>query len=155
MKTIRERFEEKFTPEPNSGCWLWIGAYGSRHGEYGIFFFVNRRDKQLAHRAAWWIYKGTIPPGLQVNHKCNNSYCVNPEHLYLGTQQQNVADAVACGVYSRCRQGERSATHKLSLAQVKLIRASKDSSIELGRLYKVSRETIWSVRAGKSWKHVL
>jgi hypothetical protein len=150
-----ERFEEKFIPEPNSGCWLWIGAYGSKRGEYGIFHLADRYDRCLAHRAAWQIYRGSIPTNLQVNHKCNNSYCVNPEHLYLGTQKQNVQDIVTAGGWSDRGRGEKGNHAKLTEDIVRSIRLSTLSLTALGKQHGVTKQTIWAIRGRRTWAHVL
>lgn len=81
-------------------CWLWIG--GTVKGGYGRFRLDGRMA--LAHRAAWELFKGSIPEGMFVLHNCpagDNAACVNPSHLWLGTQQDNIADMVKKGRQSR------------------------------------------------------
>lgn len=82
-KTIEERFWAKIEPEPNSGCWLWTGA-GSR---YGDFLYGSRVMK--AHRVAWLMYRGDIPPGLELDHLCRVTLCVNPQHCEAVTHRVN------------------------------------------------------------------
>ena len=89
MKSDLEKFEERFTPEPNTGCWLWIGA--SINNEKG--HFRMRGKEWIASRAAWELYRGPIPEGDYVLHHCDNPWCVNPDHLYTGTQTDNMRDA--------------------------------------------------------------
>lgn len=81
-------FEERYTEEPNSGCWLWSGPIG-RTG-YGVY--QTRQGPIVAHRASFQIYKGPIPDGLYVLHKCDVRCCVNPDHLWLGTLSDNMQD---------------------------------------------------------------
>lgn len=77
-------------PEPNTGCWLWT-AVTNNHG-YGVFWSEGKNLR--AHRVSWELHNTTIPKQKSVLHKCDNTFCVNPEHLYLGTQKNNVDDMV-------------------------------------------------------------
>ncbi|HEY1035000.1 MAG TPA: HNH endonuclease signature motif containing protein [Pseudoxanthomonas sp.] len=79
-------------PEPNTGCWLWLGAVyrEQRNHQYGVFSLGNRRVS--VHRAAFARVNGPIPPKMVVRHKCDVCLCVNPAHMELGTQADNVRD---------------------------------------------------------------
>ena len=86
--TDRERFDGKWIPEPNTGCWLWTGPV-SKDG-YGQFKMSHFQWK--AHRASWQMYRGEIPPGMQIDHICRVRSCVNPDHLRVVTQRTNVLE---------------------------------------------------------------
>lgn len=88
-KTIK-RFHEKVYPEPNSGCWLWGGNVTDRG--YGRVYLNNKSIK--AHRVSVEIHRNiTLKKEDVICHKCNNTYCVNPDHLYIGTQSENMEQA--------------------------------------------------------------
>lgn len=82
------RFERLYIPEPNSGCWIWMGAYNKKTG-YGGFKGENSKQ-MLAHRFSYEFYEGLIPDELVIDHWCNNRLCVNPDHLRVVTQSYNV-----------------------------------------------------------------
>jgi hypothetical protein len=91
--TDREKslFEARYIPEPNTGCWLWIGAATNGYGNFKI------RDglTYYAHRLSYMHHVGPIPNGLVLDHKCRVSHCVNPEHLEAVTQGTNVRRGIA------------------------------------------------------------
>lgn len=89
----KELFWSRTIPEPNSGCHFWLGASNKRR--YGFMCFDGRSQK--AHRIAWLLTRGPIPQGLRVLHRCDMPECVNPDHLFLGTQADNVADMESKG----------------------------------------------------------
>lgn len=145
--SAKDRFLAQSVPEPASGCWLWHGPLV--HGGYG-HFRVNR-SKQYAHRFAYELYCGPIPAGLRVRHKCDNPGCVNPDHLILGTQLDNMADCIARGRFCR---GEDKPWAKLTEAQVLEIRTLSLPQRAIAALYGVGRSTIRQVLSGQTWAHV-
>lgn len=88
-KTLAERFEEKTIPEPNSGCVLWLGAYRPPEG-YGVIR-VDRRLVQATH-IALLLDNRPVPDRMQALHTCDNPFCVNAQHLFIGDQQANMDD---------------------------------------------------------------
>ena len=97
-RTLQERLESKMIPEPNSGCWLWLGGTnivtcGRREPEHRpVIWFKGKHE--YANRISFLAYKGSIPEGRLILHSCDNSLCVNPDHLYAGTHQDNSNDMI-------------------------------------------------------------
>ena len=86
-----ERFYKYLMPEPNSGCWLWIGAVQPRrHGGYGVFQSFGGRKTNSAHLFAYRLLRGEIRVGLELDHLCRNTQCVNPDHLEAVPRRVNL-----------------------------------------------------------------
>lgn len=135
-----ERFWNKVNKIPN-GCWEWTARIEPKG--YGRFSFEKK--PRLAHRMAWFLTYGYFPiASIQVCHKCDNRKCVNPAHLFLGTNSANQRD--------RCLKGR--ASKKLSSEDVLEIRASDKSQRELAKTYKVDQALVQRIKANKIWKHV-
>ena len=147
MQITKERIEAKVERITESGCWVWMGATQVRG--YGEILSNNR--KLLAHRASYEAFIGPIPKGMYVCHACDNVYCVNPNHLFLGTQKQNLEDMKSKG---RSTRGEKNTQSILFEEQVKIIKTSKLKNTELARTYEVSPATISAIKLGKRWNHV-
>lgn len=94
--SLEERFASHVAPEAITGCWLWLGK-PDKHG-YGRINVGGRAGKaQFAHRVSWELHRGSIPNGMGVLHHCDTPSCVNPDHLFIGTQSDNMRDARAKG----------------------------------------------------------
>ena len=117
---ISERMGRLSIPEPNSGCFLWMGAmtptgYGRVRVKGPVV--AQHSDAWLskaAHRVAWEVENGAIPDGMSVLHRCDNRACVNPIHLYLGTQRDNMDDLVRRGRHRNTRKTHCQRGHQLS-----------------------------------------
>jgi hypothetical protein len=148
-----ERFEKYVQKDPVSGCWNWIGScYGKGYGHFGI-----RGKIYPAHRIAYIWYVGTVPNGLFVLHECDNPPCVNPDHLFLGTHQNNVDDKCSKGCESHL-YGVQNSSCKLTNQQVQEIRQRYSTEFitqtDLAREYRVSITTINWIVHNKTWKHL-
>lgn len=109
-QNVNELFNHSYIPEPNTGCWIWIGRYMWKG--YGVLSFDGGTVR--AHRFSWEISKGPIPKNMFICHKCDVRCCVNPNHLFLGTAKDNALDRDAKGrgsnQYKRtdfCKNGHR------------------------------------------------
>lgn len=147
----KKLFENKIMPEPMSGCWLWTGA-SNRRG-YGSTNFNKRR--QESHRVSWRIYRGEIPDGISVLHKCDNPGCVNPDHLFLGTNSDNMKDAFR---KKRGRiphhKGEKAHSAKLTEFDVRQIRKSTNSCAEIAKEFGICQSNVSAIRRHKTWRHI-
>lgn len=141
-----------------SGCWEW---QGSKHNGYGRTIVGSRKDGTRhtisAHRLAYETWKGTIPVGFEVCHKCDNPSCINPDHLFIGTRQDNINDRERKG-RNVVKVGEEQARSKLTKKNVKDARWERayvgTSYQKLADKYGVSKKTIQNAINGATWKCV-
>ena len=151
-RSIQERFWSKVFKGEN--CWLWLAqktAFG--HGRFSVYHpDRNRHIPEYAHRWAWMLTHGPIPEGIQVCHHCDNPGCVNPGHLFLGTQADNMFDAMSKG---RMCYGLNRSNHKLDPDKVRLIRADTRSRAAIAAAFGVSEGVIQRVRNRTVWKSVI
>ena len=145
------------------GCWTWTGAasgYGTSKDKSHKYGHVQHEGRTWrAHRLAWIAFKGPLKKGDCVLHSCDNTLCINPDHLRLGTQADNIKDAVS---KRRHPHGETTGTHKLTWDQVEEIRDSH--SLHQGLMnawelhnalaadYNVSASTIAKIVRNQTWR---
>ena len=145
----RIRWEDHYQPEPNSGCWLWLGTVKGGGKDYGRIRRADRRF-ELAHRVFWEAARGPIPEGLCVCHHCDNPLCVNPDHLFLGTVAENNED---CRLKGRRYCGPN-ARRKLTCAQVRDLRARHEGGEgykRLARRYFLEGKTVREIVKGVTY----
>jgi hypothetical protein len=146
-KTTEQRFWEKVDKTGN--CWLWTAG---RKGSYGTFRCASAGH--YAHRYSYILHFGAVPDGMLVCHKCDNGRCVRPDHLFIGTHADNMADRNRKG---RARGGGHHTPIKLTADQVRSIRSEYASGvfqIELARRYDVHPNTISAVIYRRIWAHI-
>jgi hypothetical protein len=177
---VLDRFMRHCTTVSPIGCWLWDTAPPKRR--YASFWMDRKREQ--AHRASWLLCCGPIPEGLHVLHKCDVPLCVNPDHLFLGTHDDNMADmkekgrasaptgdehwtrlhpeSVARGprngMHGVKRVGDESTHHHLMEADVRQIKAriaQGESDAVIANAFGVRRGAIWFIRSGRNWGHVI
>ncbi len=153
---LMQRIEERSIPEPNSGCWLWLKYIMPATG-YGQIRLPGTRTAELAHRVAYRAAYGAIPEGMFVCHKCDNRACVNPEHLFIGTHADNMADMDAKGRRrnvgpDKALRGQRHPNNKLTQEQALTIRSSRGNPEVTAAQFGVSASLVNKIRYGKNWK---
>ncbi len=159
--------EKRFWPKVREGapdeCWEWQGSrLKTGYGQ----FAVSRSRAALAHRMSWELANGPIPDGMHVLHHCDNPPCVNPAHLFLGSNEDNIADRVAKGRSpagrhhwtaqrpNRVARGSRSGTAKLSEAdagKIRELRRAGYTQQEIADRFGVSRATVYLIQENKRW----
>jgi hypothetical protein len=146
-----------------SGCWIWLrGTKGSRTCYYGIAALKGSGKRQVAtHRISWMLHRGPIPDGMCVLHKCDVPLCCNPDHLFLGTQQDNIADMKAKGRTAKGYKPRLSdglpCSSKLVPDQVKEIRRLLSEGWSCAKLaphFGVTQANISRIKRGVSWRGV-
>lgn len=137
-------FEEKYIPEPNSGCWLWSSGW-DKDG-YGTLTGSKR-----AHRVSWESVNGPIPKGFMICHKCDTPPCVNPSHMFLGTAADNSRDCVS---KKRANNGAKHHKAKLNDKQVIEILNDRRPAYVIARDYGVSDVSICFIKLGRTWSNV-
>lgn len=133
-------------------CWEWAGHLNSN----GYGRFPTDNTVRLAHRVAFEMFFAPIPEGKNVCHKCDNRKCVNPAHLWLGTQSDNLKDAAAKGrMFRPDTTGERNGNRKLCWSDVRNIRRLFRNGMirkHIAQIYGVAPSTVGEIVSNKIWK---
>lgn len=160
---LQDRFADKCEPVPWIGCVIWTGATNA-DGRYGTMRFGDKNHQ--AHHIAWEIKHGPVPDGMNVLHKCDCGLCVNADHLFIGTQAENVADMIRKGRKNIGRsglpgipknQGEKNSAARLNAATVFGIRKQYEivkNKAELARVFGMSESQVRRIVTGQSWRHL-
>lgn len=152
--TMAERFWSKVDKTagygPNGDCWVWT-AHKDAFG-YGSF---NRRgySGRTAHRASYELNTGPIPEGMVIRHKCDNPSCVRPDHLDIGTHQDNSDDQVSRG-RQRAPRGTKHHSNRLTEDQARAIHGDQRCEKEIAAEYGVTTAAVWLIRNERNWKHL-
>lgn len=139
------RFSNAYMPEPNTGCWIWTKACSSA-GYGNAYIVINGTGRNIcAHRLSYIIHYGLVPEDKFVCHACDNKYCVNPQHLWIGDNSDNMLDAYKKSLNKQV---------KLSAVDVKFIKTSVKNRDELAAQFSVSASCIRDIFSGRTWKRI-
>ena len=152
-ESLKVRFSQKWLLNKENGCWEWSGSrFPSGYGQIKL---TKQRKQEYAHRVSYEIHKGVIPKGMNVLHRCDNPCCVNPDHLWIGTDKENQQDMKAKG---RSLQGERNSMSVLTVKDVLAIKELLARSIypqwKIGELFGVGQMEVSRIKRGLRWAHV-
>jgi hypothetical protein len=150
-KEINESyFAERSVVNPVTGCHEWVSPV--LQSGYGV---LKHRQKQWkAHRFLWTFRNGPIPDGMLVCHKCDNRRCINPDHLFLGTTQDNVDDKMKKGRFKLLR-GEQIGTSKLKPQDVIAIINDSRPQAKIAAAYGIAQSNVSMIKQRKAWQGVV
>lgn len=162
-KSAMEAFSTKYEPVPESGCWIWIGAC---NGRYGLLW--RPPGFSMAHRISYELHVGPVPDGMYVCHSCDVTLCVNPNHLFLGTQTDNMRDmmrkgrkriSLATGRHGNHARGEESGANKYPSDVIEAVREMYDSKActniaAIARHFHISESHARRIVHRQTWLHL-
>jgi len=137
------RFFKRVTK--TEGCWKWQGRKNTKG--YGHLSIRGRVKTIAAHRLSYQIHVGPVPDGMFILHKCDNPGCVNPAHLFLGTNADNMADMVSKGRQTSILKAE-------DIPKIRAMAANKTTQAEIAAHFGVKRANISAVITGRTWGHI-
>lgn len=150
-----DRFDDLYIPEPNSGCWLWLGQINNKG--YGKFQLKRSGYSSVyAHRFSYQVHNCIeVPLHLDVCHSCDMPCCVNPDHLWVGTRKQNMMDCIQKNRQGKQdRSGSMNGRAVLCEWQVLSIRMDSRSLSEIAKEYGCEKTAISRIKSRKSWRHI-
>lgn len=155
VERTKQRIEASITIDAN-GCWIW--GKSRHYNGYGSFALGGGR-RALAHRVSYTVFVGDIPATLLVCHTCDVPACVNPSHLFCGTQKQNMADAARKGRTSKKNKVRGASHHAAKLndakvAEILLMLNAGVPKVTIARRYGVTDRVILLIARGDAWNHV-
>jgi hypothetical protein len=150
---LAERFWDKV--KKSNGCWTWTA--GQMGAGYGCLYVATMKRMLQAHRVSWMLHHGSLPPkGVGVLHRCDNRLCVRPDHLFLGTQEDNVRDCREKGRWNdrRGSKNARSVLRESDIPEIRRRAKAGTTRAQLAREYGITWAAMRDVVNGKHWRHV-
>ena len=149
-KPLLQRLSDKYVVDQSTHCWVWTA--GTNGAGYGQIRPGGLAPRILAHRASWELFRGPIPKsdsyhGTCVLHKCDNRACINPDHLFLGTNEDNIHDCIA-------KNRKPTKLKPEQVLEIKTRTASGESPTSLAREFGVDKSTVKRIKRGASWKQM-
>jgi hypothetical protein len=148
-KTQKQKLLDGHDVDKETGCWNWTGRLAENG--YGRVSAPGGNAYHLAHRASYREFVGPIPSGLCVCHKCDNRRCINPEHLWLGTRDDNMKDMVA---KNRSLVGEKHPNSRLDAELVRQIREDAREYRAIAAEYGITFGMVGHIKLRRAWRHV-
>lgn len=157
LEEFSVRFWSQVNKSGENGCWLWEGNKNGTTSIYGTCQYQGKNKK--AHRISWELTNNQkIPPGMVACHKCDNKLCVNPEHIFIGTQKDNMQDCKKKGrMRTGISMGEDAGMNKFSESSVrKAVELCKSGQnyAEVSKVTGISRTTLGAIMQGRVWRQV-
>lgn len=142
--------EERFVPEPNTGCWLWLG--GLTGSGYGIVRAPKMGKNKGAHRAVYEWLRGPLSENALLCHKCDVRSCVNPDHMFVGSHTDNQHDAYDKGRHSVFRHVGKPKLMQADVAEIRRRLVARDTQSAIAKDFGVSLFTVCAINTGRTWK---
>ncbi len=146
-KPLLEKIEQNTIRLPESGCWIWMSTIEKT----GYGRVCSGKKPFYAHRVSYEQKYGSIPNGMMALHHCDVKSCVNPDHIFIGTQQENMIDKVS---KNRQAKGASHGNAKLTEDQAREIKFSSETSIKLAAKFNYPASMIREIKNGNLWKHL-
>jgi hypothetical protein len=144
---VTDAFFKERIAVSSDGCWEWQRSLF----KLGYACAKVGGKTMKAHRLSWEFYRGPIPDGMIICHHCDNRKCINPDHLFIGTTQDNVDDKMRKGRFVTT-PGEKNGYAKLTAEQVRAIRADSRAQHRIAADYGISQSNVSVIKQGKAWR---
>lgn len=151
-KTPQDMLQSRSKIDSND-CWIWQGATNSKgYGSIGNTGWAKKFNTYSTHRLSYKVFNGEIPENMLVCHTCNVPSCVNPKHLYVGTNEDNIRDRIIAG----SSKGERNPNSKLTVNNVLEIKKllARFTNVQIAAKFNVDARCISDIRVGRTWRYL-